>query len=271
MKITELTSIFIFLFFLCANNVNLADETIIIAGTGDSVDILQILSFEFIRNNPGVKIILPDSVGSGGGIKLVYEGKAGLGRIAREIKDGEKKYGLNHVWFAYSPVVFVVNFSGKGIDNITYQNIVDIYSGKIAFWNEMGGGSRKIYVANREDGDSSRLILEKIIPGFKTINTFAGKILYSTQEAADVLVKYKDTIGFIPLSIAIEKNLNVLKVNGTYPSVENVKNKSYNLTTLFGIVWKGELAGKSKLFVDYLFSRSAGDIMVKHGTVPAER
>ena len=79
--------------------ISAATEKIVIAGTGDSQSLLRVLAGDFEKSHPGTAIEIPDSIGSGGGIKATAMGKCDLGREARGIKDKEKKYGLKYRLF----------------------------------------------------------------------------------------------------------------------------------------------------------------------------
>lgn len=250
------------------SSICVAQEKIVIVGTGDSQKLLRILARAFEEANPGTIIEVPESIGSSGGIRSTAEGKCDLGRVARTFKEKEKKYNLKYKQFAYSPIVFAVNSSVLGVDNLTTEQIVDIYSGKITLWSDLGGAKRKIYVANREEGDSSRTVLEENLAGFKDIETFAGKIVYSTPETVEIIAKHRNTIGYIPLSMVKGTDLIVMKVDGVYPSLENVQNGSYKLLASFGIVWKGNLEGLAKAFVEFLFSSEAQEIITENGAIP---
>ena len=95
---------------------------------------------------------------------------------------------------------------------------MDIYSGKIISWDEVAHAqdSGKIYVANRELGDSSRRILEEKVPGFKEITNFAGKIIFSTPQMVEIIKTYRQTISYLPLAMATnESHLRVLKVKAS--------------------------------------------------------
>ena len=72
-------------------------EEIIIVGTGSGMSLLRAVAETFTRNSPGILVNVPDSIGSGGGVKAVGTDKYKIGRVAREIKDKEKHYGLSHV------------------------------------------------------------------------------------------------------------------------------------------------------------------------------
>lgn len=60
--------------------------------------------------------------------------------------------------------------------------------GGITSWQELGNcPDHKIYVANREEGDSSRILIEANLPDFKRIPKLAGEIIYSTPEALHIV------------------------------------------------------------------------------------
>lgn len=265
----------VYLFFTCGliactflyAPVAAAQEKIIIAGTGDSQELLRDLAARFEQNNPGKKIEVPDSIGSSGAIRATAMGRSDLGRVARPIKEKEKKYGLSYRLFAYSPVVFVVNPSVKTIDNLTFDQIIGIYSGQVTRWEELGGKQGKIYIVNREKGDSSRSSLEKNIPGFKEIEQPAGKIVYSTPEAVRILRENQNTIGYAPLAMIRETDLKVLRLNGIEPTQANVQKRIYRATVALGLVWKGRLEGLAAEFVDYLFSSQAQRVISEYGAV----
>ena len=86
-------------------------EEITIVGTGDGVAVLEAVGEVFSAQNPNVKITVPASIGSGGGIKSVGEDTFILGRVARPIKEREASFGLEYLPFAQVPVTFFVNNS----------------------------------------------------------------------------------------------------------------------------------------------------------------
>jgi len=245
-----------------------AEEKLVIAGTGDSQLLLRTLAKEFEKNNKGIKVEIPDSIGSSGGIRAAADGAANLGRVARKIKETEKKYNLNYMIFAQSPVVFVVNPSVQGIDNLTSDNILKIMQGELSSWTELGGDEYKIYIVQREFGDSSRIALGEAIPELKGMKEMAGKVFFSTPDTVAALSKYKYTLGYTSLSATKDSDLILLKVNGMYPSPDNIRSGKYPFIVPFGFVWKGELKGLAKKFVNFIKSNEGKRIISEFGAVP---
>jgi phosphate transport system substrate-binding protein len=251
-----------------ANDVSV--NKIVITGTGDSAELLQLLASAFEAKHPGAKIEIPESIGSTAGIKAVIAGKADLARIARGLKDVEKNAGMNHIVFAKTPVVFAIRWDTNGIDNITTQQILGIYKGEIKNWEQLGAKPGKIYPLTRESGDSSLSVLHKTLPGFADANSSAAKVMYLTPEAVAAMLEHKQTICYLPLSAIINTQLKTLKVDGVEPSSENVISGEYKHVIPLGIAYKQQPEGLAKEFINFLYSDEAKKIISSTGAVPVK-
>lgn len=244
------------------------EDTLTINGTGDSQELLRGLA-SIYKAETGNEVIIPNSIGSGGGINRVIKGESKIARVARGLKEKEKAYGLSYKLFAYSPVVFVVNTEITKPINLNTNDILNIYNSKITKWEDLKNTNLngKIYVINREDGDSSRSVLDKNIKDFKNIIKPTGITAFYNGEAIKFLTKNKNTIGYLSISNTIGTKLKIISLNNIYPSIENIKNKSYKLTTPFGFVFKGELNSKTKEFFKFLQSPKAQNYMILNGII----
>lgn len=247
-------------------------ERLVIPGTGDSQELLRVAAQSFEKAHPELIIDIPDSVGSTGGIKRVLNGHAPLARIARKLHANEQSSGLKSNLFAYTPIVFVANLPENCVDNLSSEEIIAIYSGEITSWKQLGQcPDHKIYIANREEGDSSRLLIEEHITGFKGIQNFAGEIIYSTPEAQHIIEDHPYTIGYLPLAMLTRSPLTRLSVDNLHPTVENLVSQKYSLAVPLGFVWKDEPSDSYRLFVDFLFSVKGKEIIRSQGAVPAPK
>jgi phosphate transport system substrate-binding protein len=244
-----------------------AGQKIVVGGTGDNQEVLREIARVLEERLGGGDIMVPESIGSGGGIRAVAAGEIDLGRVARPLTESEGKLGLKYKRFARCPVVFVVHPSINYIDNITSEQIVGIYSGKITDWGPFGADG-KIYAVGREPGDSCLLVLNRIIPGFRNITEPRVKTIYNTPEAVATIMQHRKTIGYLPISMTVGTNLRILKVDGVYPSAENVLNGRYNLVLPFALVYRDGLSGLAKRFVDFLDSEEGKQIIRSYGLVP---
>jgi len=242
-------------------------QQITVAGTGDSQDLLQKIAAVLEAERQGGRIIIPDSVGSTGGLRALLSGKTDLARVARPLNTEEEQLGLTYRLFAHSPVVFVVNQSMTGINDLSYKQILEIYSGKIDNWQQLGGPAGKIYPVTRENDDSSLRVMKRVLPDFPDPSPVA-KIMYSTPDTAEILEKYPNTFGFLPLATALNRKLRILRINGMEPSTDMAGVKNYPFMVPFAVVYKKQLNGLSNHFVNFLCSEQGKKLIMDYGALP---
>jgi len=244
-------------------------RVLVIPGTGDSQILLHRLAQLYTKKRPGIPVEIPESVGSGGGIRSVLTGKNEIARVARPLTEKESGQGLKSRIFALAPIVFAVHPGVAGVENLSLEQIVGIYSGKIQHWEALGGAG-KIYAMSREEGDSSRTVLGNLIPGFKEIAVSDRATVYSTSEGVQTLLASPNTIGYLPLPATIGTGLKVLPVQDVAPSAANVRQKKYQFVTPFALVWKETLSPRAQDFLDFLSSPAARNLMLDNGAIPVE-
>lgn len=265
---------FLFLLLSCLLALPLAAgqryrQHLVIAGTGDSQELLRHVAHDFMARHPGILVEVPESTGSGGGIKAVLAGTCQMARVARPLTQREKEQGLTYLLFARAPVVFAIHPSVQGVRNLTREQIIGIYTGRIRTWGQLGGSpDRKIYVANREAGDSSRRILEHFLPGFRDIRTFVGETIYTTPETVAILRSTPGTIGYIPLSAAAGTGLGIPSLDGFAPTGKAVASGDYPLAIPLALVWKDEPSAPQRLFIRFLLGPEGRRIIEEYGAFP---
>lgn len=238
-------------------------EEVAIPGSGDGVDVLNALGEAFTKKT-AIAVSVPQSIGSSGAIKVVGTDKAILGRVARKIKDDEVAYGLTYQPVFTVPTVILVN-GDVTVDGLTEPQVVDIFSGKITNWKEVGGSDEAIAVIKREDKDSSLNNLRSNFPGFKDLifadnATLAEKTFIMTAQVAN----RKGSIGFGPLDVAIANNIKTLAING-----KKATDADYPYFGEIALVYqKDKLDKASGEFLKYISSSEAQDIILKAGGRP---
>ncbi len=254
--------------FLAAVQVASA-EKLTIAGTGDSQELLRLLAKDFEAGNPGTIIDIPDTTGTVGGLKSLREDSVKLARTARPLKQNEQP-GLIEFLFARAPIVFSVHPSLAELKNITTEQFLGIYSGQYTNWKQLGQQDHKIYVVDREGGDSSRIVLEREMPGFKQL-TSVGYIAFNTQQAVSYVEDHEFTIGFLPNPSIVNKKIAVIAIDGVQPDAANINSGKYKYVVPLYLVSKGQPEGLASKFIEYIYSPGARKILEENGVVPSDR
>lgn len=237
-----------------------------VAGTGENMEVVRALAKQFEATHPGVTVEAPDSIGSGGGIKALKKGKTDLARTGRPLKE-EEKSGLVEVKFGQTPVVFVTHPTVAEVDNLTTAQILGIYSGKITNWQEVGGPDQKIYPTSREVGDSARIVLEALMPGFKELQ-FVSKEFFSSAEAVEAVQDHPYTIGYLSLASSHGKKLNIVQVDGKSPVTAADGTADYPYWVPFYLVHTENPSGLATQFIDYALSAEGRTVLLAHGAAP---
>ena len=272
MQVLTIRSVMTFIFFViyASSSSVLAEQSLVIAGTGDSQSLLREIAIEFMQQYPDKHIDVPDSIGSGGGIKGLLKGQYVLARTARGLKANEQNGTLVEYAFAISPVVITTNTSDSNVTNLSSAQVVDIYTGKIPRWEKVGGAAAPIYPVDREAGDSSRDVLERHLNGFKEAKSIA-KIFYNTQETYEAIANHQHTIGYLPLDLAKVVGLNVLSIDGIKPDKLNIEIGKYPYVSKFYLVSHKDMTPEAKMFIDFIYSEHALNIIKAKGLIPINR
>ena len=134
--------------------------------------------------------------------------------------------------------------------------------------------SQPINAITRESGSGTRSAFIDIFD-IKSINNQGKKIdaidpkIQITNSAAIIILttmQNPNAIGYISLA-SLNPKIKALKIDDIYPSIENIKNKSYPITRPFNLVFKSHQNEALKDFLCFLKSKEASKIIDKKGYV----
>lgn len=248
--------------------------TLTIPGTGACEAVLKSVAVSYERMNPLVRVVIPSSVHSEGGIRQVAAGDAVLARVSRPLTREEAGTNLVYRVFARDAVVFVVG-AGVRARGLTLRQITDIFSGKLTRWEELDAGKGPIRVLLREQGDACRNALMSHYPEIRNLRfTNQGKILYHDVEMVDMLQKYRNSIGFTTMSSLGAANATVtpLAIDGVAPTKENISAARYPVMIEYALVYRQDaLTPEADGFIDFLFSSDGKSVLSENGLSSPER
>lgn len=108
---------------------------ITVAGSSSVTPVMEALKEAYIKRNPGVEIEIQQS-DSTTGLTTVAEGISDIGMSSRELKTSETDKGIIPITIAYDGLAIIVNPENP-VDNLTKEQVYDIFTGKITGWNEI--------------------------------------------------------------------------------------------------------------------------------------
>ena len=208
----------------------------------------------FTAENPDVTVDVQLG-GSGAAVTNVNDGVSDIGNLSRALKDEEKE-GLTENTVALDGIAVAVN-PANGVEDLTIDQIKDIFLGNITNWSELGGSDAEIVVVGREAGSGTRDGFEEIV-GVKDEAQYDSE-LNETGQVKNLVATNENAIGYISLDY-VDDTVKALKVGGVSPSEETIKDGSYTLQRPFT-----ELA---QAFLEYVLSEAGQEVAKTAGCIP---
>ncbi|MGG4047230.1 phosphate ABC transporter substrate-binding protein PstS family protein [Paenibacillus favisporus] len=211
--------------------------------------------------------------GSGTGLTQVSGGQANIGNsdvFAEEKLDADKAKELVDHQVAVVAMAAVTN-PDAGVDSLTKQQLVDIFTGKVTNWKDVGGKDEKIVIVNRPASSGTRATFEKYALGTKTEDLQGSIQEDSSGTVKKIISETPGAIGYLALSYLDDK-VKTLKYDGMEATEENVASGKYPVWAYEHMYTKGEPAPEVKAFLDYMTSDAVqnGDV-VELGYIPASK
>lgn len=240
--------------------------TVVITGSTSVEKILGDMKDEFTAMNPGVTVEYTGS-GSSAGIKDTKAGTNNIGASSRELTEEEQDPDLTVETFAYDGIAAIVHPS-NGVNDITMQQLQDIYSGKITNWKELGGKDAEIFIVSREESSGTRSAFEELIgledAGGLTKNASVSEGNGPVQAA---VAGNENAIGYVSFSF-IDDSVKALTLEGVEPTAELAKSGEYQLSRPFlFLYYDDKVTDAGRAFAEYALSEDAQAIVEEHGGI----
>jgi len=108
---------------------------IVVGGSSSVSPVMEKLMEGYLAINTSADIELQTS-DSSTGMKNTIDGVCDIGMASRELKDSEHDAGLNDITLAMDGIAVIVN-NGSPIDNLTKEQVRQIFTGEITNWSEI--------------------------------------------------------------------------------------------------------------------------------------
>ena len=212
-----------------------------------------------------------------GGYKLLGEKQTdiffGAYPSEEQIADA-KSHGTEFVYIpiGYEAFVFFVH-KNNPIDNLSTEQIQAIYSGEITNWSELGGPDEEIAAYQRNEGSGSQSMLIRFMDGKEIMEAPTEMVDDFMSGIVEQVSDYRNKKGSIGFSfryyiegIIKNPNIKLLSIDGVAPTVENIKNGSYPITTpLYAVTYEGNDNENVEKLIEWVLSEEGQYIIEKTG------
>ncbi|MBE3596100.1 MAG: phosphate ABC transporter substrate-binding protein PstS family protein [Hydrogenibacillus sp.] len=224
----------------------------------------------FMKKYPKVMITVQGG-GSGTGLSQVAQGAVDIGNsdlyAEEKLKPEQAKDLVDHQ-VAVVAMAAVAN-PGVGVDNLSKQQLIDIFTGKIKNWKDVGGANQQIVLVNRPASSGTRATFKKYALDGK--EEASGIEEDSSGTVKKIVAETPGAIGYLALSY-LDGSVKALKIDGVAPTKENVVTNRYKVWAYQHMYTKGKPDGVVAAFLDFMLNDPAvqgpNGLVVRSGYIP---
>jgi phosphate transport system substrate-binding protein len=253
-----------------------ANNIITVKGSDTMVILAQRWAEVYMKKNKNV-VIQVTGGGSGTGISALINGTTDICNSSRPIKKEEKiklkeKYGTTGVEIkvAIDGLSIYVNQKNP-VNELTLDQVKDIYTGKINNWKEVGGKDAQIIRYSRENNSGTYVYFkDEVLKG----EDFDRRTQYLPGTAAVVNAVAKDINGIGYGGAAYGVGIKELKIKkdakspAYAPTVENIKKGLYPISRFLYMYLRKKPEGEIKKFIDWILSEEGQKVVKEVGYFP---
>ena len=241
--------------------------SITISGSSALLPLMEQSIEKFNEKYPDVEISA-QAGGSGTGLTQVLDGTVNRGNsdifAEDKLEADQAKQLVDHKVVAQGFAVVVSK--SLGIDNLTKDQIKDIFSGKVTNWNQItkedgtAGPDKEIFVVHRKSGSGTRATFEeKILDGDKSLENDSIGVMQDSNGAVLTAMKQNEgAISYLGLAYMntdeAKEALTSVKIDGKSDEKANICDGSYPFWSWGHMYTKGEADEASKAFIEYVSS-----------------
>ena len=243
----------------------LGKERIDIAGSTSVQPLAVQLATKYVAGSDKIQVNVQGG-GSGMGIRSVSQGVADIGTSSKELSS-EDSVGVTTVELGKEGIVIGVHNSNT-INDLSTDQIRQIFSGEVTNWKELGGPDEEIHVVTREEGSGTRDAFESIILDGQDMKSDAI-VQSSTESVKQAVSTDPGAIGYMSFA-HMSDDVKSITVNHVSVSEETIADGSYELQRPFLFVINEDNYSQAvRNFVDWIKSPEGEQIIIDAKIVPS--
>jgi len=227
------------------------------SGSSALLPLAQDAADKFKNTYPDISVTV-NAGGSGTGLKQVSDGSVDIGNsdvAAEEKLDASTAAELvDHKVCVITMAAIVNKELASSVSNLTKQQLIDVFTGKITNWKEVGGPDEEVLLVTRPDSSGTRALFTKYALDGSSENSSVSYLeTDNSGELLETVKSNKGAIGYLALSYLVSNtDVTPISIDGVAPTLENTYSGKYPVWGYEHMYTKGEPNEACKAFLDYI-------------------
>lgn len=229
------------------------EKAVHLRGTETLVPMAQYMAETYMRDHPGATVVVMGG-GTFRGYKSLLDGTADIAMVSSGMqenvsnlftKDSPK---LVKTIVGYTAIVPVVH-PGNPLQNVSMEQLRDVFSGRIKNWKELGGKDAAIVTLMGPPTDGLTATWRERVLG--EFHSFSPKgVVTDTEDRIRQVARDSHAITFVSYG-DLNAQVKPLSIDSQSPSADKVRDGSYPLSAPLVLVSTAAAAPQTQLFLNY--------------------
>lgn len=209
--------------------------------------------------------------GSGQGLSQIVAGTVEIGNsdiFAQEKKIDIEQYKIVDNKVAAVGVGVIVNKQSQ-ITDLTREQMIAIFTGKVTNWKEVGGSDLPIVVINRASGSGTRAIFKKY--GLDNVEPMTAQEQDNSGTVRKLVAQTQGAISYVAFSHFNDQHYTAVSIDGVKPTRENVETNDWKIWAYEHMYISKDADVITKTFLEHMLSDAVQDeIIGQLGYIPVK-
>ncbi len=242
---------------------------ITVAGSTTVQPLAEILGEAFMASHPQVRVTVQGG-GSSVGVKSAGEGTVDIGNASRAIKDSElQEFPDLQIFTIARDGIAIVTHPDVAVDELTKDQVREIFAGEITNWSEVGGSDIPIVVVSREEGSGTRGAFEEMVMGEEAVIVDTAILQPSNGAVRTTVSTTPDSIAYLSFGY-LDESVKTVAIDGVEATEANAASGAYPIVRPLNMLTKGEPGELAGAWLDFILSAEGQELVTDEGYIAVQ-
>jgi phosphate transport system substrate-binding protein len=235
-----------------------------VAGSTTVLPLAQEAANRFMDMGGGRNILVQGG-GSSVGIAQLQQGIIDIGTSSRELKPEEDNGNIVDHKIALDVIALIVNPRVQ-VANLSKQQVMDIFTGAVRNWSEVGGEDETIIPVVRDQASGTRQMFDELALNKQTSSSSAIEC-NSNGIMRETVASTPGSVGYISLGY-VDATVKSIDYGGVTPSEQTARDNSYPLSRYLHMFTTDNPRQTAEEFIEYVLSADFQQEVVAREYIP---